>query len=71
MPRDWDAAHRTAPIVPRQELPSLAAIPDADARLFLRFHLRSNIGKDQDIARARCEAYGIDYEHAKDEARRT
>lgn len=55
--------------VPRPELPSLRGIADADDRLFLRFYLRSNIECDQDIARARCAAYGIDYERARDEAR--
>jgi hypothetical protein len=34
-------------------------------------YLRSNIAKDQDIARARCEAAGIDYDTAREEARRT
>ena len=71
MIKDWDAAHRTAPNVPRPELPSLRRIMDADARLFLRFYLRSHQDADQDVARARCAAWGIDYETARDEARRS
>lgn len=54
--------------VPRPELPSLAGIADADQRLFLRFYLRSNQDSDQDIARARCQAFGVEYEQAKREA---
>jgi hypothetical protein len=67
--QDWDAKFREAPAVPRPELPILAGIPDADARLFLRFYLRSNIQSDQDIAKARCEKFGIDYAAARDAAR--
>jgi hypothetical protein len=63
--RPWAA--RTQ--VPRQELPSLAIIHDADQRLFLRMYLRSNIEKDQDVARQRCQEWGIDYETARQEAR--
>jgi len=55
--------------VPRPELPSLRRIPDADARLFLRFYLRSHQDSDQDVARARCAAWGINYELARQEAR--
>jgi hypothetical protein len=57
--------------VPRTELPSLQGIADADERLYLRFYLRSNIQSDQDIARARCERYDIDYEAARAEARKS
>lgn len=70
MPRDWDAQHREPPKVPRPELHALRSIRDADARLFLRFYLRSNSDNDQDEARARCRTYGIDYAAARDEARR-
>ncbi len=63
--KDWDAQHR---VVARPELKSLAAIPDADARLYLRFYLRSNMDRDQDIAKARCAAHGIDYLVARQEA---
>lgn len=55
---------------PRIELPSLRSIRDADQRFFLRMYLRSNMDKDQDIARARCEAAGIDYQTARAEVRR-
>ena len=61
---------RDRPPVPRPELPSLAGIPNADERLYLRFYLRSNIEKDQDIARARCAAAGVDYEKARAEAKK-
>lgn len=71
MPRDWDAQHREPPKVPRPELPSLAPIRDADHRLFLRFYLRSGNDKDQAIAKERCEAAGVDYQVARDEARRS
>ena len=54
---------------PRPELRTLASIRNADERLYLRFYLRSNIESDQDIARARCERYGVHYEAAKAEAR--
>jgi hypothetical protein len=57
--------------VPRPELRSLQSIRNADERLFLRFYLRSNIESDQEIARARCERAGVDYETARAEARRT
>jgi hypothetical protein len=57
--------------IPRPELPSLQRIPDPDARLFLRFYLRSHVDKDQEIARVRCKAWGIDYDVAKDEARKS
>lgn len=57
--------------VPRPELQSLARIRNADERLYLRMYLRSNIDSDQDIARARCERWGIDYRTARDEARRS
>jgi hypothetical protein len=56
--------------VPRPELPSLQRIADRDERLYLRFYLRSNIETDQEIARARCARYGIDYETARAEARK-
>jgi hypothetical protein len=56
---------------PRIELPSLAGIRDRDLRFFLRMYLRSNLDKDQDVAKARCEAAGVSYETARDEARRT
>lgn len=55
--------------VPRVELPSLAGIADADQRLFLRMYLRSNMDSDQEIARRRCAAWGVDYQQARDEAR--
>ncbi len=58
-------------IVPRPELLALAHIPDADARLFLLFRLRSNIDSDQEIARVRCQQYGVEYDKASDEARRS
>ena len=57
--------------VPRPDLPSLAHIADADQRLFLRMYLRSNMERDQAIARARCAKYGVEYEKARDEARRS
>lgn len=57
--------------VPRPELPALARIPNADARLFLRMYLRSNIESDQEIARARCAQWGVDYARARQEARRS
>jgi len=57
--------------VPRPDLPSLRRIPDADARLYLRFYLRSHQDKDQDEARARCKEWGVDYEQARQEARRS
>lgn len=57
--------------VPRSELPILRRIPSPDERLYLRFYLRSNIDKDLEIARARCDTYGIDYELARAEARRS
>lgn len=58
-------------LVPRPELPVLATISNADERLFLLFYLRSNIEKDQDEARKRCDLYGIDYTQARLEAGRT
>lgn len=61
----------TPECIPRPELPSLAGIADADARLALRFYLRSNLDRDQEIARARCRAFGINYETAKQEAQRS
>ncbi len=67
-PKDWDAETRPAPLIPRPELPSLAGIADADQRLYLRFYLRSNQAADQDIARARCTAAGVDFEEARREA---
>lgn len=70
-PKDWDALHRPPPTVPRPELPALAGITDADQRLFLRFYLRSNQDVDQETARARCAAWGIDYEEARNEAHRS
>lgn len=57
--------------LPRPELASLRRIPNADQRLFLRFYLRSNMEQDQEEARKRCELYGIDYEQARAEARRS
>lgn len=57
--------------VPRVELPSLAGIAGADERLFLRMYLRSQVEADQEIARARCEKWGVDYQRARDEARLT
>ena len=59
----------TTKSIPRPELPSLAHIDNADQRLYLRFYLRSNMERDQEIARARCTRYGVDYETAKAEAR--
>lgn len=56
--------------VPRIELPVLADIPNADERFYLTRYLRSNIEKDLDEARARCEKHGINYAEARDEARR-
>lgn len=56
--------------VPRPELPSLAHIADADQRLYLRFYLRSHMERDQEIARARCAKYGVEYATARDEARK-
>jgi hypothetical protein len=67
MARDWDTGKEP---LPRIELPALASIRDADQRFFLRMYLRSNIEKDQDEARKRCEAAGVDYQAARDEARR-
>lgn len=64
--KDWDAAHR---LLPRPELAALAGIADADERLFLRFYLRSNMERDQDEAKRRCAAFGINYEAAKLEAK--
>ena len=58
----------TKPPLPRVELPALATIRDADARFFLRFYLRSNMARDQDVARERCTAAGIDYAQARHEA---
>lgn len=55
--------------VPRPELAALAGIADADQRLYLRMYLRSNMDADQEIARRRCAAWGVDYETARDEAR--
>lgn len=69
--RDWDSAHRPEPKIPRPELQALQSIDDPDQRLYLRFYLRSNIESDLEIARARCDKYGIDYELARDEARRS
>lgn len=69
--KDWDAAHRQPPKVPRPELAALAHIADSDARFYLRNYLRSNMPADQDIARARCQHYGVDYETARAEARMT
>jgi len=57
--------------IPRPELPSLRKIPDPDQRLFLRFYLRSHMERDQDVARARCAKFGIDYETARAEAQRS
>lgn len=71
MPRDWDAAHRTAPAVPRIELPSLQGIADADERFALTMYLRGAKESDQATAKERCQAAGIDYRTAHDEARRT
>jgi hypothetical protein len=56
--------------VERAELPSLRRIRDRDERFYLSRYLRSNIDSDQDEARARCEKYGIEYETARNEARR-
>ena len=47
----WLAPWASGTTAQRIELPSLATIPDSDQRLFLRAYLRSNIDKDQDIAR--------------------
>lgn len=52
-----------------KDLPSLRTIRDPDQRFFLRMYLRSNMDSDQEIAKARCEAYGIDYQTARQEAR--
>lgn len=57
--------------VPRPELSCLQHIRVADERLYLRFYLRSNQPQDQDIARARCVEYGVDYAAAIAEARRS
>ena len=57
--------------VQRTDLPSLRRIPDPDQRLYLRFYLRSHMDRDQEIARARCATFGIDYETARAEARRS
>ena len=62
---------RDAPLIPRPELPALARVCDADQRLFLRMYLRSNRESDQEIARARCQAWGVDYETARQEAQRS
>jgi hypothetical protein len=71
MPRDWDAAQRTPPAVARIELPALATIRDADERFYLTMYLRGAQQSDQETARARCLAAGIDYATALAEARRT
>lgn len=70
MPLDWDAQHKDKQPagIARPELPCLQGIEDPDARLFLRFYLRSNIERDQETAKQRCEAYGVNYQRAKDEA---
>lgn len=57
--------------LPPVELPSLARIRDADQRFFLRMYLRSNQDSDQEEAKRRCEKWGVDYEQARDEARRS
>ena len=57
--------------IPRTELPALARVRDADQRLFLRMYLRSNQEKDREIARARCQAWGVDYARAREEAQRS
>ncbi len=44
-----------------------SSVPMAD-RLFLRSRLRSNDDKDQEVARERCKAFGIDYDQARKEA---
>lgn len=58
----------TKPPLPRVELPALATIRDADERFFLSRYLRSNMDRDQDVARTRCAEAGIDYEQARHEA---
>lgn len=57
-------------MIPRIELPCLRGIRDRDERFFLSRYLRSNVERDLDIARERCARYGIDFETARDEARR-
>lgn len=57
--------------VPRPELEALQGIEDRDQRLFLRMYLRSNIERDQDEAKKRCDLYGIDYQKARAEAQRS
>jgi hypothetical protein len=71
MPKDWDAAHRAAPLIPRIELPSLQGIGDSEARFYLTMYLRGAQESDHATARERCAAAGIDYERAKAEASRT
>jgi hypothetical protein len=70
-PRDWDAAHRTAPAVPRIELPALASIRDSEERFYVTMYLRGAQDSDQDEARKRCATWGIDYKTVKGEADRT
>lgn len=48
----------------------LDTIRNTDQRFFTRMYLRSNMDADQDIARARCELYGIDYAAAYQEVQR-
>lgn len=67
--KDWDAQHREAPKVPRHELPCLSHL-DAETRFFLTMYLRGASEADQDIAKARCATYGIDYSQAHAEAQR-
>ena len=57
--------------VPRVELPSLQGITDADQRLYLRMYLRSGMDADQEIARKRCAAWGVEYQTARQEAQRS
>jgi len=47
-----------------QDHPTLADLAPVD-RLQLALYLRSNMERDQEIARDRCAAYGIDYEAAR------
>lgn len=55
----------------RIELPSLQGIRDSDQRFYLTMYLRGAQESDQDEARKRCEAWGIDYRQAKTDADRT
>lgn len=49
----------------------LDSIRDHNQRFFLRMYLRSNMDADQEIAKARCEFYKIDYAAARQWAQYT